>query len=361
MQKVHPMYGEGDPLMVTDPTLARQSIFDRSSGHDAANIIEVRDLRKQYGDFTAVDGVSFTVGEGELFGFLGPNGAGKSTTINMLCTILRVTSGLATVNGFNVAENPAAVRRSIGIIFQDPSLDSQLTAWENLAFHARVYNLSRANWVPQAETLMKMVDLWDRRNDLVKNYSGGMKRRLEIARGLLHQPRVLFLDEPTIGLDPQTRQHIWEYVDRLRAETSTTVFLTTHYMDEAERCDRIAIIDHGKIVALDTPEGLKSIVGGDVISLKTSDNERATVILRERFGIEPTDMNGVLRLEVSQGDAFIPLLVRDLGVPIQTVSVRRPSLDDVFLRVTGREMRDEEASGSEQMRNWARMRGRGGR
>jgi ABC-2 type transport system ATP-binding protein len=172
-----------------------------------------------------------------------------------------------------------------------------------------------------------------------------MKRRLEIARGPLHQPRVLFLDEPTIGLDPQTRQHIWNYVDKLRAETSTTVFLTTHYyltthyMDEAERCDRIAIIDHGKIVALDTLEGLKSMVGGDVISLKTSNNARAAAILRERFGVEPTEVNGVLRLEVNQGDAFIPSLVRELTVPIQTVSVRRPSLDDIFLRVTGREMR----------------------
>lgn len=348
--------------MGTDPTLRQHAIYGRETGSESMNIIEVTDLRKQYGGFTAVDGVSFSVGEGELFGFLGPNGAGKSTTINMLCTILRVTSGTAYINGIDVTRDPAAVRSSIGVIFQDPSLDSQLTAWENLAFHARVYNLPRAAWVPQAEALMKMVDLWDRRGDLVKNYSGGMKRRLEIARGLLHRPRVLFLDEPTIGLDPQTRQHIWEYLDRLRAETSTTVFLTTHYMDEAERCGRIAIIDHGKIVALDTPEGLKSMVGGDVISLKTSDNERAAINLRgEQFGIEPAYVNGVLHLEVSQGDAFIPLLFRDLTVPIQTVSVRRPSLDDVFLRVTGREMRNEEASGADQMRAWTRMRGRGGR
>jgi ABC-2 type transport system ATP-binding protein len=347
--------------MITDSTLQQGSIFGRTPGPGTPNIIEVHDLRKRYGDFTAVDGVSFSVGEGELFGFLGPNGAGKSTTINMLCTLLRITSGQATINGFDVARDPAAVRRAIGIIFQDPSLDSHLTALENLAFHARIYNLPREAWVPQAEALMKMVDLWDRRNDLVKAYSGGMKRRLEIARGLLHRPRVLFLDEPTIGLDPQTRQHIWAYIDRLRAETSTTVFLTTHYMDEAERCDRIAIMDHGKIVALDTPEGLKSMVGGDVISLKTSDNARATSILRERFDIDATDVNGVLHLEVSQGDAFIPVLARDLGVPIQTVSLRRPSLDDVFLRVTGREMRDEEASGAQQMREFARMRGRGGR
>ncbi len=346
--------------MVSDSMLRQHSIVGSGNGSRPASIIEVEDLRKLYGDFTAVDGISFTVGEGELFGFLGPNGAGKSTTINMLCTLLRITSGRATINGFDVSRDPAAVRRSIGIIFQDPSLDSQLTAQENLAFHARVYNLPRDTWVPQAETLMKMVDLWDRRNDLVKNFSGGMKRRLEIARGLLHQPRVLFLDEPTIGLDPQTRQHIWAYVDRLRAETSTTVFLTTHYMDEAERCDRIAIIDHGKIVALDTPEELKSMVGGDVISLKTSDNVSATAMLRERFGIEPTDVNGILHLEVNQADAFIPLLVRELTVPIQTVSLRRPSLDDVFLKVTGREMREEEVSGADQMRAWARMRGRGG-
>ncbi|MBX6341021.1 MAG: ATP-binding cassette domain-containing protein, partial [Thermomicrobiaceae bacterium] len=209
-------------------------------------------------------------------------------------------------------------------------------------------------WRAQAEWLLELVDLADRRDSLVKTFSGGMKRRLEIARGLLHQPRVLFLDEPTIGLDPQTREHIWAYLEQLRAETGTTLFLTTHYMDEAERCDRIAIIDHGRIVALDTPERLKSRVGGDVITLRTRDDARAAAAIEERFGLQPTRAGGALRLEVAGGEAFIPRLIQELPVPIETVSLRRPSLDDVFLRLTGRAMRDEEASGVDRMRERAR-------
>jgi ABC-2 type transport system ATP-binding protein len=319
-------------------------------------VVEVQDLVKRFGTVEAVAGVTFSVAEGELFGFLGPNGAGKSTTIKILCTLSDPTSGRAIVNGFDVTDDPDAVRRSIGIIFQDPSLDDRLTAMENLNIHGRVYHLSASERRERSEQLLKMVDLWDRRDDVVRTFSGGMKRRLEIARGLLHQPSVLFLDEPTVGLDPQTREHIWSYLDQLRASTGTTIFLTTHYMDEAERCDRIAIIDYGKIVAEGTPDELKGQVGGDVISLHTADNDRAAFELHDKFGIDATRVDGVLRFEVSDGEAFIPRLILALPVPIASVSVRRPSLDDVFLRITGREIREETVSGADQLRGRMRTR-----
>ncbi len=321
-----------------------------------AKVVDVQSLIKRFGSVEAVSGVSFSVEEGELFGFLGPNGAGKSTTIKILCTLSKLTSGTALVNGFDVTTDPDDVRRSIGIIFQDPSLDDRLTAMENLNIHGRVYHLTGEERRERAGTLLNMVDLWDRRNDLVRTYSGGMKRRLEIARGLLHQPRVLFLDEPTVGLDPQTREHIWSYLDQLRQSTGTTIFLTTHYMDEAERCDRIAIIDYGKIVAEGTPNELKSQVGGDVISLHTADNALALRALYDQFGIEASQVDGTLRFEVESGEEFIPRLVLALSVPITSVNVRRPSLDDVFLRITGREIRDEAAGGAEQMRQRVRAR-----
>ncbi len=321
-----------------------------------AAVVEVQNLVKRFGTVEAVSGVSFSVGEGELFGFLGPNGAGKSTTIKILCTLSEPSSGVALVNGYDVTTDPDAVRRSIGIIFQDPSLDDRMTAMENLNIHGRVYHLSAAERRERSEQLLKMVDLWERRNDVVRTFSGGMKRRLEIARGLMHEPSVLFLDEPTVGLDPQTREHIWRYLDQLRQSTGTTIFLTTHYMDEAERCDRIAIIDYGKIVAEGTPNQLKDMVGGDVISLHTADNDQAVFELQERFGIQATNLDRVLRFEVDDGEAFIPRLVQTLSIPIASVSVRRPSLDDVFLRITGREIRDESVGGADQMRG--RMRAR---
>jgi ABC-2 type transport system ATP-binding protein len=320
--------------------------------------ISVDQLTKCYGGFTAVDSISFTVEDGELFGFLGPNGAGKSTTINVLCTLLRPTAGRASVNGLDVVGQPGLVRRSIGIIFQDPSLDDRLTAGENLEFHARIYNLPRSIWSERIDQLLGIVDLRDRRDDLVKTFSGGMKRRLEVARSLLHHPRVLFLDEPTIGLDPQTREHIWRYLVELRAREGVTLFLTTHYMDEAERCDRIAIIDHGRIVAVDTPNRLKALVGGDVITISTRDAEQAASNVRSRFGLQPIQEDGYLRLEVAEGEHFIPRLVAELGVPIQAINLRRPTLDDVFLKLTGSAMREEEASGFEVMRTWVRAQGR---
>lgn len=306
--------------------------------------IEVRGLVKRYGEIIAVAGVDFTVERGEFFGFLGPNGAGKTTTISILCTLVRPTEGTARVAGFDVRREPDRVRQKIGIIFQDPSLDTQLTAWENLALHARVYGVPGSTWRPRAEALLRLVELWERRHSLVRTFSGGMKRRLELVRGLLHNPEVLVLDEPTIGLDPQTRRQIWSYLLTLRRETGVTLFLTTHYLDEAEQCDRVAIIDHGRIIALDTPEALKARVAKDIVVLTTADDQRAAEELRARFGLEPMLVDGTLRIEAERGDELIPKLIRELTVPIQSASLRRPSLDDVFLALTGRQIRDEEAS-----------------
>ena len=318
------------------------------------NAVSVENLVKKYGSFKAVDSISFDVQPGEVFGFLGPNGAGKTTTINVLCTLLRLTAGRAEVAGYDVQREPDRVRRSIGLIFQDPTLDVQLTAQENLDFHAAVYDVPRAQARQRGEQLLRMVELWDRRKELVRSFSGGMRRRLEIARGLLHSPKVLFLDEPTIGLDPQTRRHIWEYILGLRQSEALTLFLTTHYMDEAEYCDRIAIIDQGKIVAVDTPSNLKAMVGGDIVTVRTTDNERAAEEIQRRFEVDVQRPDGQLHLEVERGEEFIPSLVRELSVPISSISLNRPTLDDVFLKLTGRAIREEGASGQEFMRTFAR-------
>lgn len=318
--------------------------------------IEVRGLVKRYGEILAVAGVDFTVERGEFFGFLGPNGAGKTTTISILCTLTRPTEGTARVAGHDVVREPHRVRQKIGIIFQDPSLDTQLTAWENLALHARVYGVPGSVWRPRAEELLRLVELWERRHSLVRTFSGGMKRRLELVRGLLHNPEVLVLDEPTIGLDPQTRRQIWSHLLTLRRETGVTLFLTTHYLEEAEQCDRVAIIDHGRIIALDTPAALKARVAKDIVVLTTAENQRAADELRQRFGLEPMLVDGTLRIEAERGDELIPRLVRELTVPIQTASLRRPSLDDVFLALTGRQIRDEEASELDLFRERMRLR-----
>jgi len=318
--------------------------------------IEVRGLVKRYGEILAVAGVDFTVERGEFFGFLGPNGAGKTTTISILCTLTRPTEGTARVAGHDVVREPHRVRQKIGIIFQDPSLDTQLTAWENLALHARVYGVPGSVWRPRAEELLRLVELWERRHSLVRTFSGGMKRRLELVRGLLHNPEVLVLDEPTIGLDPQTRRQIWSHLLTLRRETGVTLFLTTHYLEEAEQCDRVAIIDHGRIIALDTPAALKARVAKDIVVLSTADNQRAADELRQRFGLEPMLVDGTLRIEAERGDELIPRLVRELTVPIQSASLRRPSLDDVFLALTGRQIRDEEASELDLFRERMRLR-----
>jgi ABC-2 type transport system ATP-binding protein len=309
-----------------------------------APAIEVEDLVKTYGEIEAVRGVSFTVAAGEVFGFLGPNGAGKSTTINVLCTLARPTSGTARVAGFDVVGARDDVRRHLGLVFQDPTLDGQLTATQNLRLHAELYGIDRGVVPERMRQMLEMVDLWDRRDQPVMSFSGGMRRRLEIARGLLHSPRVLFLDEPTIGLDPQTRSAIWAYIRALQESEGTTIFMTTHYMDEAEHCDRIAIIDQGEIVVLDTPEVLKASVGADRVVLGTVDDEAALVALRDRFGIEARVAEGAVTFHVASGEAFVPRLFADLGVGITSVAVSRPTLDDVFLRYTGSTIRDAEAT-----------------
>jgi ABC-2 type transport system ATP-binding protein len=330
------------------------------SAVDPDPIIRVRGLVKRYGPIEAVAGIDLDVHRGEIFGFLGPNGAGKSTTISILCTLVAASAGTATVAGHDVARDPHTVRRSIGLIFQEPSLDDQLTGRENLQFHALVYGVPRAERRRRIDDALRTVDLVERADSPVRTFSGGMRRRLEIARGILHTPEVLFLDEPTQGLDPQTRASIWEHLRRLRAERGLTMFMTTHYMDEAEWCDRIAIIDHGRIVALGTPEELKARVGGDVVTLSTDDDARAAREITERLGITPSPAPGGLLIEVADGPAFVPALIGALSLHTRSVTVRRPSLDDVFLKLTGRAIRDEQADAQEAMRRMA-ARWRGGR
>jgi ABC-2 type transport system ATP-binding protein len=306
--------------------------------------IEVQDLTKAYGGVEAVRGVSFAVAPGEVFGFLGPNGAGKSTTINVLCTLTTPTSGTARVAGFDVVRQRDDVRRHLGLVFQDPTLDGQLTAAQNLRLHAELYGIDRSAIGPRIDQMLEMVDLADRRDQPVLTFSGGMKRRLEIARGLLHSPPVLFLDEPTIGLDPQTRRAVWDYVRALQEQEGTTVFMTTHYMDEAELCDRIAIIDRGEVVVLDTPQALQASVGADRIVVGTADDATAAEALRRRFGIAAAVGEGGLIFHVEAGEAFVPRLFAELGVAITSVQIARPTLDDVFLRYTGSTIRDAEAA-----------------
>ena len=310
-------------------------------------IIDVRALSRRFGPVEAVRDVTFRVGEGEVFGFLGPNGAGKTTTIHMLCTILRPTGGEATVGGFNVVDERGDVRRSIGLVFQQTTLDDALTAEQNLRFHAYAYGVPAEVRERRIDELLNLVELAERRGDRVRVFSGGMKRRLEIARGLLHRPRVLFLDEPTLGLDPQTRRRIWEYLAQLREREGLTVFMTTHYMDEAEQCDRIAVIDYGSIVALDTPAALKSATGGDLITITTGDATAAASEIRERYRLSPIVTDGAVSFQVSEGGTFLPEFVRTFTQPLDAIGLRHPTLDDVFLTLTGRQIRDDAGHGSQ--------------
>lgn len=317
-------------------------------------VIQVEALTKLFGKLRAVDGVSFDVEKGEIFGFLGPNGAGKTTTINALCTILVPTSGRASVGGFDIATQVRQVQRSIGLVFQDSTVDEYLTAEQNLRFHGYAYGVPGDVIEKRIDELMTLVELSDRRKSKVATYSGGMKRRLELARGLLHRPQILFLDEPTLGLDPQTRRHIWEYVLELRREESLTVFLTTHYMDEAEYCDRIAVIDRGKIIALDTPERLKDGLGGDLVTIEAEDTGQAVAELKDRFGITPEIGDGVVTFSVPRGNTFLPEFVRGFRSGLRSVSVRRPTLDDVFLQLTGHAIREQDLGEMDQMKNMMR-------
>lgn len=321
------------------------------------SIIEVKNLAKKFKDLTAVAGVSFDVKRGEVFGFLGPNGAGKSTTISMLATLISPTGGEAVINGFNINSQRDEVRKSIGLVFQDSSLDDRLTAKENLCFHADLYRVPKGQCDARVEAVLRLVDLWERRNSIVKTFSGGMKRRLEIARGLIHQPEVLFLDEPTLGLDPQTRFNIWEYILRLKKTHEMTIFMTTHYMNEAEYCDRIAIIDQGQIIALDTPVNLKKMVGGDIVSLTSLNKEGLKRELEEKYKKEAKDEDDILRIEVTEGEKFLPRLFNELQTKIDSIELRKPTLEDVFLKLTGRQIRKEASSGRDFMRQQLRQRG----
>ena len=323
--------------------------------------VSVTGLVKRFGEVQAVRGIDLTVDAGETFGFLGPNGAGTSTTINVLCTLIRPTAGSAQVAGYDVVTERDEVRRNIGLVFQDTTLDAYLTAERNLQLHAELYGMPRGAIDNRLRQVLDMVGLWDRRASKVSTFSGGMKRRLEIARGLLHSPRVLFLDEPTIGLDPQTRSSIWSYIDELREAERITIFMTTHYMDEAEYCDRIAIIDQGKIIALDTPQALKASIGEDRVRMNVDDDEVAIAALREQFGIRATIAEGAVTFAVEEGEQFIPKLFADFPTGIRSVNVSRPSLDDVFMSYTGTTIRDAETNEPDQLRAGATIFGRGGR
>ena len=316
--------------------------------------IEVKNLTRKFKlrggkKIIAVNNVSFSIEEGEIFGFLGPNGAGKSTLINILATIDKATSGEASINNFSVNKQKNDVRKSIGIVFQDSSLDDRLTAEENLKFHAMLYGIPKKTYEKRVREVMNLVDLWERRKTIVKNFSGGMKRRLEIARGLIHYPSVLFLDEPTTGLDPQTRKLLWDYLLKIKKERDMTIFMTTHYMEEAENCGRIGIIDYGKIIALETPDKLKHDMGGDLIKMKTDDEEDLIKELKQEFHLNAKKYEGFVQIEVKDGDDFLPKLLKNIKTNIKSVELREPNLDDVFLSLTGRQIRDEKASNHEKM------------
>ncbi|MEA2015143.1 MAG: ATP-binding cassette domain-containing protein [Actinomycetota bacterium] len=331
--------------------------INTDKNYKSGNIIEVKNLVKEFKGLRAVDNISFSVKEDEIFGFLGPNGAGKTTTINMICTLLSKTSGSITLNGHSVDRERNKIRNCIGMVFQDPSLDDRLTALENLHFHGLLYNIPRRTLKKRAEEVLGIVNLTGRENSLVMTYSGGMRRRLEIARGLLHYPRVLFLDEPTLGLDPQTRNKIWDYIIRLRKNRKITIFLTSHYMEETEICDRIAVIDRGKIIALDSPENLKNMIGGDIITLTSEDNARLKEYANRMDGIEVHNIKeDKIRFEVKNSSEFIPKLIKESPVKILSITARKPTLNDVFLELTGREIREESASLKDNMRMRIRRR-----
>jgi ABC-2 type transport system ATP-binding protein len=311
-----------------------------------AKVIETEKLTKSFNSLTAVDKLDITVESGEAFGLLGPNGAGKTTTISMLCTILKPTSGTAKVNGFDIVKEATQVRKSIGIVFQDPSVDDRLTGRENLYMHANLYGVPASEQKSRINDILKLVELQDRADGILKTYSGGMRRRLELARGLIHYPKVLFLDEPTLGLDPQTREHIWAYVGELKEKHDISVVLTTHYMEEADKlCDRIAIMDYGKIIALDTSSRLKDTLAGDVIMVKANDPEALAVLVVEQLKLDQVQrVNGALEITVRNGKSLLPRvmeLATQNKIFVESILLREPNLEDVFLHYTGRMIREE--------------------
>jgi len=310
------------------------------------HVIETIQLTKEYNSVKAVDNLNITVESGEIFALLGPNGAGKTTTISMLCTILKPTSGTATVNGFDIVKEPNNVRESIGIVFQDPSIDDRLTGRENLQMHANLYGVPASEQTDRINRILKLIELEDRADDLMRTYSGGMRRRLELGRGLIHYPKVLFLDEPTVGLDPQTRDHIWKYIRDLKEAHDITVVLTTHYMDEADRLsDRIAIMDYGKIVILDTPNKLKETLEGDVVVVRANNIRALSELVTKWLGFNQKQVvDGALEITVRNGKVAMPRIMElatQNNVYVESILLREPNLEDVFLHYTGRNIRED--------------------
>ncbi|MFH0876356.1 MAG: ATP-binding cassette domain-containing protein [archaeon] len=322
--------------------------------------IKISSLTKRFGSLTAVDSVSLDINDGEIFGLLGPNGAGKTTLISMLSTILNPTNGTAVVCGSDIIKNKDLVRKSIGIVFQDPSLDDVLTGEENMYFHGKLYGLSDAIIKEKTEFLLKIVELTNKKDVQIKAYSGGMKRRLEIARGLMHSPSVLFLDEPTIGLDPQTRRNLWDYIKKFNKSSKITIIMTTHYMDEADfLCDRIAIIDNGKIIALDSPDKLKDALGGDIIILSCNEAAKLKAIIDEKKLAKKTHiLDSALNITVANASKTVAKIIEiasSNNITIDSVLFKRPSLEDVFIHYTGRKIRDESGDEKSSMRLRMRM------
>ena len=315
--------------------------------------IRVEGLTKEFDAVTAVDDLSFAVEQGEIFGLLGPNGAGKSTLINMLVTLLDSTSGTARVNGYDINDETGDVRDSLGIVFQEPAVDEELTGADNLAFHARMYGKRKTEREQRIPEVLELVDLADEADQPVESYSGGMQRRLEIGRGLMHEPAVLFLDEPTTGLDARTRRDTWEYIQRLNEQSDVTIIITTHYMDEADfLCERVAIMDHGEIVAVDSPESLKDSLGGDVVTLGLANSSRELFArLDEQSWVrEHTETEEGVSVTMAHGDTRVADLVRladEAGAAIASVDLRKPTLENVFLSLTGSTISEREASATD--------------